>query len=103
MKQKKFLTPSFLLENGRKEEDFGDNLCLLPQPQGGNINNKILFYELSQAGRDELAGAAGPEATAETSKRDRDMPGKENRWYISNVNRHLCHPADKARTVCSVL
>ena len=58
---------------------------------------------MSQAGCDEFAGTAGPEATAETSKRDRDMPGRENRWYISNVNRHLCHPADKARTVCSVL
>jgi hypothetical protein len=38
---------------------------------------------MSQAGCDELAGAAGPKATAETSKRDRDMPGKEKSWCIS--------------------
>ena len=87
MKQKKFLTPSFLLENGRKEEDFGDNLCLLPQPRGGNINSKILFYEVSQAGCDEFTGTAGPEATAETSQRDRDMPGKEKSWCMS---RFIC-------------
>ena len=40
---------------------------------------------MSQAGCDELAGTAGPEATAETSKRDRDMPGKEKSWYICKI------------------
>ena len=40
---------------------------------------------MSQAGCDELAGTAGPEAAAETSKRDRDMSGREKRWYISRV------------------
>ena len=33
--------------------------------------------DLPQAGRDEPAGAAGPEAAAETGERDGDLPGKE--------------------------
>ena len=44
------------------------------------LNNKV-----SQAGCDEFAGTAGPEATTETGKRDRDMSGKERSWYISRT------------------
>ena len=44
------------------------------------LNNKV-----SQAGCDEFTGTAGPEATAETIKRDRDMPGREKSCYIIRV------------------
>ena len=73
---------SCLPESGSITEDCGDSACLPAQPPGtphhlAETETGHGHVEHPQAGRDEPAGAAGPEAAAETGQGDRDMPGRQ--------------------------
>ena len=74
----RFSSQSCLPESGSITEDSGDSVCLPAQPPGTPHHLAETGHghvEHPQAGRDEPAGAAGPEAAAAPGKGDRNMPG----------------------------